>query len=160
MELLPVPVVSMPPPIPARGKQLRDLTQDALAIFKRKKFNPVEEFVNVYMEIKELGQELEGKREDYIKQLMHSIGQGNDTETIKNIVSILEADTEIQLQAKRLKFDVIKELIQYAAPKLRSTEHTGEINTGIQIFLGVKPKDEKTLELREDSRTLGREDND
>lgn len=119
--MLPVPptFAAQPQPPQARGKQLRDLTIDALALFKKKKFNPLEELIKCYEEIAELDQDLAGD------------------------------EPEIRITAKRLKFDVIKEITQYAAPKLRSVEHTGEINTGITVVFSVPPKKVETLEIQQ-----------
>jgi hypothetical protein len=117
---------ALPPPLsPARTKQLRDLTMDALALFKRKKFNPLEELVNCYQEIDELDASLNNSKE-----------------------------TEVRIQCKRLKFDVIKEIVQYGTPKLRSVEHTGEINTGLTVILGVAPKNVTTLEMQDTDHRL------
>lgn len=120
--------ISQPLGQPARGKQLRDLTMDALALFKKKKFNPLEELVECFKEIKALDE------------------------------SLIDDEPEVRISAKRLKFDVIKEIVQYGTPKLRSVEHTGQVNTGITVILGVQPKDEKTLNLRLDDSRLGRDD--
>lgn len=111
----------------ARGKQLRDLTLDALALFKKKKFNPLEELINCYEEVKDLAEDIH--RDD-------------------------QSEIETELQAKRLKFDIIKEIAQYAIPKLRSVEHTGQVDSGITIVLGVQPKEVKTLNIPNTSERL------
>lgn len=128
-----------PPAIPARGKQLRDLTMDALGLFKKKRFNPLEELIECYEDIKALDKVLSGK-----KFLKDANGDPID----------MEVAVEIEVQCKRLKFDVIKEIVQYGTPKLRSVEHTGQVDNTIQIILGVAPKNVQTIEVASTNHNL------
>lgn len=122
----------IPAGVPARGKQLRDLTMEALAIFKRQKFNPLQELIDCYNEVKELDEQLTGK-----KVLKDHEGKPVDVEVC----------VEQEIQCKRLRFDIIKEIVQYGTPKLRSVEHTGQVDTGITVILGVAPKEVRTIEV-------------
>lgn len=109
--------ITQPPKPIARGRQLRDLTKDAIALFKKKNIDPLAKLVEMVEEL-----------EKFEKTAPF-------------------ADVPEHLQCKRLRMDVLKELVSYATPKLRSVEHTGEINTGITVTLGVAPKQLKTVDI-------------
>jgi hypothetical protein len=98
-------------PVP-KSKKIQDLMLNALEVLERKQFNPLEEFVDIFKELKGL--------EDGAKE-----------ESISSLLSV-----------KRLQVDILKEVTGYAFPKLKSVEHTGQIDTGITVIVGVPPRPE------------------
>lgn len=157
MALLPVPTPYLPPTTPSRGKQLRDLTQDALALFRREGFNPLVEMIATYRKAKETEGELDEDHKDALRACVKELlDEKPDPKVVQILKNKLESSTDHKLMCQRLKLDILKELAQYSTPKLRSVEHTGEINTGITITLGVQPKE--VIQVPYEKLKMGRED--
>lgn len=122
-QLQPIPSILAPPTTPSRGRQLRDLTIDALELFKAEGVQPLKELIGVWKRVQ--------------------------------IFTNSADDPAMELASLRLESDILKEMTSYCVPKLKSVEHTGEINTGITVVIGgIQPKDHKTLNLPKTSVDL------